>query len=186
MNNQEEKILIATCQAGENKAFASIYENYINKIYRFVYYKTQDQETAQDLTSKTFLKALEKIKSFKNDDKANFQAWLYRIARNNIIDYYRTYKNDLSIEDAFDLHDEKNIEEDFINQEKINKVKKYLQKLNSQQRDVLILRIWEELSYKEISAIIGKNEASCKMLFSRTMQKLKKEMPLSIFISLLI
>jgi RNA polymerase sigma-70 factor (ECF subfamily) len=66
-----------------------LYEKYFDQIYKFIFLKTFDKELTEDLTSQTFLKAIDKIKSFKNDENANFRAWLYRVAYNLTIDEFK-------------------------------------------------------------------------------------------------
>jgi len=181
----DELSLIQKIQRGETEAFSKLYDKYIQKIYNFIYYKTYHQQTAEDLTSVTFTKALEKIASF-DYKKANFSTWLYSIARYTIIDFYRQEKPNLSLDDVWDLSDKENIEIDTQNKINLKEIKKYLKNLDVEKREIVFLRVWEGLNYKEIAEIIGKEENNCKMIFSRTMHKLRKEMPLALFIFLLI
>lgn len=178
------KKIIERCQKGDNDGFVYIYDAYIKKIYNFVYYKTGHRETAEDLTSKTFFNALKNLNSFSLDTE-NFNSWLYKIARNLVIDYYRTKKEDLNLEDYFDLSHDNEIEVEIDNKRKLEDVKKYLNNLKPEQKEIIILRTWEELSYKEIGEILGKSENSCKMMFSRTIKKLRKDIPLSLLIIIL-
>jgi len=156
------------------KDFIEIYDQYLDKIYNFVYYKTFHKETAEDLTSDIFLKALKKLETF-DSSKGSLSAWLYQIARNTVIDFYRKKKPDLNIEEIWDLSDETDIESDFDAAQKIKDARKYLDRLDKTQKEIVILRIWEELPYKEIAEITGKSEAACKMAFIRAIESLKKE-----------
>ena len=131
------------------------------------------------------MKALNKIESF-NCNKGHFSSWIYKIARNNVIDHYRTKKDELDINDVWDLSDDSDMNFDFDIKQKLEKVEKYLKKLDSKKREIIILRVWQEMSYREISQIMGKSEASCKMMFLRTIKELKKEMPLEVIIYLLL
>lgn len=181
-NNKENNIL----KKGVNRdEFAQLYDKYAKSIYRFIYYKTHHKETAEDLTSNTFIKALDNFGTF-DKKKGQFSTWLYQIARNTIIDFYRTKKNNINIEDVWDLADDENIERDIDTVKRLENVKKYLKTLKAGQREVVILRVWEELSYKEIAQITGRTENGCKMMFSRTIQTLRKEMPLLLFLYLII
>ncbi len=182
---RDEPTIIQACQKGRPEEFGQLYDKYIKKIYDFVYYKTHHKETAEDLTSQSFMKALEKISSF-DCDKGTFQAWLYQIARNTVIDYYRTKKSDLDIEDVWDLSDDEDLERDFDTKQKLEKVEKYLKKLKAQQREIVIMRVWQGMSYQEIAEVLDKSEDSCKMMFSRTIRRLREEMPLVIFFSFLL
>ena len=100
MDSKEQK-LIKDCLGGDLKKFGGLYELYIDKIYKFIYFKTHHKETAEDLVSQTFFKALENIKGF-DPSKGKFSSWLYRIARNCVIDYYRTKKAKIDIYDTWD------------------------------------------------------------------------------------
>jgi len=179
MENPESKI-IKRIQNGELELFGQLYDNYLKKIYSFIYYKTMHKETAEDLTSKTFFKALDNIKKY-DINKGNFSSWLYKIARNNVIDHYRTKKPETNIDDFWGLSSNQDIESEIDINQKLEDVKKYLQKLKADQREIVIMRLWDNLSYQEISDITGKTVASCKMTFSRVTTKLREEMALVIF-----
>lgn len=183
--DQQELDIILLCKKGESENFGLLYDKYIEKIYKFIYYKTHHKETTEDLTSKTFMKAFEKIDTFA-DLKGSFAAWLYKIARNTVIDHYRAKKIDTNIEDVWDLKDDKDINKDIDIKQQLNDVDKYLKNLKPEQREIIIMRVWENLSYQEIAEILEKSEASCKMTFSRAINKLRKEMPLAIFIALIL
>lgn len=168
---------LSRCQKGDMSAFTQLYDLYIGPIYRFIYYKTRHKETAEDLTSITFMKALESIRKF-NSDKASFKTWLYQIARNSVIDHYRTSHPSQNIEDAWDLHSDDDPEKKADLALRIEAVKKVLAELSAEQREVVMLRVWGDLSYKEIADITGKTEAACKMNFKRTVEKLGKNLAL--------
>jgi len=175
-----EKHILANCQAGKLEEFGKIYEKYVKKIYNFTYYKTSSREVAEDLTSQAFFKALSRIDQF--DTSGSFSAWIYTIARNGIIDYYRSNHPQSNIEDAFDLVDGTNIERDIDAKEDLKKVKEYIKSLNSTQREILMLRIWEGMSYKEIADITGKSETNCRIIFSRAISKVREQALLALFI----
>ena len=88
MNENE---IIIQCKNGNLKNFSLLFDEYKDKIYRFIYFKTQHKETAEDLLSQTFIKALEHINQI-NIKKGSFKNWIYTIARNNVTDFYRKYK----------------------------------------------------------------------------------------------
>lgn len=173
-NNTDAELLIQ-CQHGSEYAFNELYERYIKKIYDFIYYKTSHQETAEDITSKTFIKAWKNINNFSLE-KGTFSAWLYQIARNNVIDYYRTQKQSIDIDAVWDLSTDEDMIKDYDNNKKLNEVKHYLDKLKPEQKEIVIMRVWQQLSYKEISEILDKSEGSCKMMFLRTIKRLQEEL----------
>lgn len=177
MNSEAD--IIRACQAGERHRFAELYDIYVERIYRFVYYKTFHKETAEDLTSHILLKALERIDDV--DPERPFSAWIYRIARNAVIDHYRTKHQAVNIEDVWDLKDNSDLVADVEKHMQLEALRKDMAALSAAQREVVVLRVWEELSYAEIAAITGKTEASCKMLFSRSVAQLKSSAILALF-----
>jgi RNA polymerase sigma-70 factor, ECF subfamily len=180
----DEIALIRSCQAGNLQDFDPLYREYVKPIYAFVYRRVLDRQTAEDITSITFMKALEKISSYRGD-RGVFAAWLYRIARNCITDHYRTNRPHTDIEDVWDLSSDEDVEltvDDRLNYEKVRAA---LQTIDAGKREIVMLRIWEGLSYKEIAEITGKSEANCKVIFSRTMDALRSSVPLALFFLIL-
>lgn len=181
MDPNQEKQIIKACQAGNFEGFGELYEVYVKKIYSFVFYKTYHKETAEDIVSVVFMKALENIGSYK-PGRGSFSAWLYGIARHAVVDHFRAVRPSVNIEDVWDLADEQNLEIDIDAREKLNEVKKYLAKFKPMHREIIMMRLWQGLSYREISEIIGFSEVNCKMIFSREMAKLREEMGIAAFL----
>jgi RNA polymerase sigma-70 factor (ECF subfamily) len=154
--------------------FADVYDTHTEKIYRFIYYKTFRRETAEDLTSQTFLRALERIEQF-DPGRGSITVWLYRIARNLVIDHFRARKSTVNIDDVWDLASSENVECDAENRMRLREIGEALGRLPAEQRDIVILRIWQDVPYREIALIMEKSEAACKMLFSRVMARLRSE-----------
>jgi len=157
--------------------FADVYDNYAERIYQFIYYKTYHRETAEDLTSHTFLKAFENISRF-DPEKGSMSAWLYQIARNLVIDHYRSKKSTVSVHDIWDLAGPDDVEVDVENKVRLEQIHTVIKKLPPEQREIIIMRVWQELPYKEIALILGKSEASLKMMYSRTIARLKEHVAL--------
>ena len=175
MDISEQEIL-SQCVKGNLDNFSLLYDAYVKKIYNFIYFRTHHKETAEDLTSDAFTKEMGHIRTF-NPKTGSFSSWLYRIARNTIIDYYRTKKVYINIEDVWDLHNAKDMASDVHIRISIEKVRTYLNRLSPQERNIILMRVWDQLSYKEISEILGKSEAACKMSYVRTMEKIRHHMP---------
>lgn len=177
--------LIKNCQNGQSEAFAEIYDKYFDKIYKFIYYKVGHRETAEDLSSLTFTKALENIKKF-NADRGLFSAWIYKIARNNIVDYYRSKKEISDIDKVPDLYHEENFVENMTKDAQLQNIKEKLNLLTEDQREIIVMRVWNEMSYKEISEIVGKSENNCKVIFSRSIKQLKYSLTILIITTALL
>lgn len=172
-----EQILVEDCQQGNSEAFASLYDKYVKKIYNFVYYKTFHKETAEDITSTVFFKALRSINQFRPD--YSFSSWLYTIARNAVTDHFRTNKQLSNIDDIWDLGVEIDFQKEFDVSEQLKNVKEYLHTLPQIQREIIIMRVWQGLSYREISEILGKTEQNCKVIFSRSIKVLRQKIPIA-------
>lgn len=179
----DETKIVESCQSGALEHFGALFDAYHKKIYTFIYYRTHHKETAEDIASLVFTKALENIGSY-NPGRGSFSTWLYQIARNSVIDHYRTFKSTDGIENAFDLPSASNVERDADTRLKLEKVQKLLLQLPAQQRDIVIMRVWDGLSHKEIADILGISEANSKMTFSRAIAKLGKQEALILLILL--
>ena len=183
MYNEKEYIL--ECQLGKTHSFGPIYDRHVHTIYNFIYYKVFDKEISEDLTSQTFFKALKNISSV--DPDRPIVSWLYKIAQNSVLDHFRAQRNHEDIDDFWDLHDEDiDVVGSLDTAVDIKRVKKYLRKLPSLERDIIIMRIWQEMPYQQIAEIVGKSEANCKMIYSRAMKKLKTLIPLALFLLLIV
>lgn len=182
--SDNEISLIQAVQSGHTDAFAVFYERYVDQLYAFIYYKTHHRETAQDLTSKTFLKALKGINSLKATENS-FRPWLYTIARNNVIDHYRTHHKSSDIADAWDLADDQDVARDAELRASLVNVQKYLSDIDPVQRDIILLRIWQDMPYEEISKIVGKSPDNCKVIFSRAIRRLRTELAVLLALALI-
>lgn len=168
-----ENTIIQACQAGNMESFVLLYDQYAEKIYNFLFFRTFHKETAEDLTSQVFYQAMDKIQSF-NPSKGTFQAWLYQIARNALIDESRKRRPVENIENHFNIPDNTNLEQE--TQLKINAetIQKLLTTLPEEAQELMTMRLWAELSYAEIAQVTGKTEGSLKMQFSRIITKLQQ------------
>jgi RNA polymerase sigma-70 factor, ECF subfamily len=181
----KEQQAVRAVQAGQSEQFVVLYDLYFDKIYRFLFFRIHHKELAEDLTSQTFLQAYDKIHQY-NASKGAFGAWLYRIARNLMIDEVRRKKPTDNIDDHFDLQDKTNIEHETDQIINSDAVKKLLAQLPADARELITLRLWDELSYAEIAAVTGKTEGALKMQFSRLIKKLQETAPIIILALLII
>lgn len=177
---QTENELIKLAQTGDRSAFAKLYDFYMRKIYDFVYYKTMQKEQTEDIVSQVFLKAWKNINSYQQN---SFSAWLYTIARNTVIDFYRQDKNNRNIDDFWDLASNDDLLAKVNNSLQLQKIKKLMINLKSEERDIIIMRFWLDLSFKEIAERLSKNEGAIKMSLKRTLDKIKGEALWSLIIA---
>jgi len=171
--------LIQRAKNGDRKAFGDLYDQNFDKIYRHIYYRTLHKETAEDMTGQAFLKALDKLHTF-DPEKGHFLPWLYRIAGNLLIDHFRKTSKVEEVSALWDLEDQGDFTIDLHNKMAWEAVKPALDALDKEKRELIILRIWDDLTFKEIAEITGKSEGACKMSFARTLQYLKDTVSLSL------
>lgn len=171
--------------AWEMSNFWIIYDSYIKKIYDYFYYRLLDNEISEDLTSEIFMKIFMKDNNFSWTSEQEFSNWIYRIAHNKLIDYYRKDKHDIQLEDIEkEPWFEENIADKIDNSTKIEEILDYLNGIDQDKKDILIMRVWDDLSYKEIAQITWKTVDNCKKVVSRLMMQIEANMILMIFIFL--
>ena len=165
--------LIQRAVSGDPDAFAALYDFYVEQIYRFVLFRVGDEQTAEDLTSQVFLKAWDNLSSYQIRGLP-FKAWLFRIARNSVIDYYRTYKETMPLEpSALTKPDPAAEVSDQVEQQlQAEELRLALQQLTEDQRQVLTLRFIEGLSTEEVANVLGKRQGAIRALQMRGLQAL--------------
>jgi RNA polymerase sigma-70 factor (ECF subfamily) len=171
-----EKRIIQDAVKGEASAFGLLYDHYQPQIYRFVVIKVGRREDAEDLTHQVFLSAWKKIGEYEHLGHP-FSSWLYKIARNLVIDHYRTNKIEINLEEADDANDLGYVpsgEADVELSLAMDKVTEAIRRLSQSHQDIIVMRFVEDLSIKEISASLGESESVVKVRQHRAMQKLKK------------
>lgn len=172
---QEKFLIYKVRQHKDADAFGKLYDYYVDRIFRFIYFKVSSREEAEDLTSEVFLKTWEYINKTTSKIQ-NFNALIYRVARNAVIDHYRVKSRDLGETDEEQMkkiQDKRNIEEEVNLKITVAGVEKHLSRLKETYREVIVLRYIEELTVPEIAEIMGKNKANVRVLLHRGLQTLK-------------
>lgn len=177
MRKFSDKKIIISLKKGDVHSFSFVYDEFFDEIYRFVYFKVLDEDKASDFTSDVFMKLVDYVKKEKGDIK-NVRAMLYKIARNLIIDNSRKKREEYIEDIGVEISDEKNISLDEViaDTQDVEKVKKAISKLSESYREVLIMKFIEELSNSEIAKILEKKEGAVRVLISRAISRLKKEL----------
>lgn len=151
-----------------------LYNQYANSIKNYIFCITKDIGLAEDIMQETFIVAINQINKFRGD--CEISVWLFSIAKKIL--YQKTRKknqfNMISIEE-FEIADNKILEEEYINKDNKFKLFEALQKLDSNTREVIYLRLTGDLTFKEIGKILNKTENWAKVTFFRGKQKLIKE-----------
>ena len=148
------------------------YNEFLDQIFRFIYFRTNNKEIAEDLTQDCFLSVIKYIK--ENHIIDNLRAFLYKIAKNKLIDYYRQknrvfYTNE-TIEEKYEPISNDNI----LEKQDIKIIIQKLQLLNEEDRDILVMRYLEDLEIKDIAKIIGKSRTTTRVKIFRALRKAKK------------
>ena len=145
---------------------------YKDKIYRFIYFKVSSEEKADDLVNDTFIKVFHYLRD--GQEIENFQAFLYKTARNLVIDFYRTRRQEISLDQAQEITSDIDISKQVDDRMRVENINKYLSALKPEYIKVVRLHFFDELSFKEISEITGDSEGSVRMRAHRGIKQLKK------------
>jgi len=173
---QDEESLVQRAKQHDQEAFARLYDEYFDKIYRYVALKIGDKTEAEDMTQQVFLKALQSISSFKWKG-VPFSAWLYRIAHNQVVDYLRKKKRrpatlmDESLVSSDGENNPQLMAERDIDTEQLLAATQWL---TEAQREVISLRFTSELSTAQVAEIMGKSQGAIKALQHSAIVSLRK------------
>lgn len=174
-SSQEEiNQLVALVKAGDTQAFGKVYDLLVDRVYRFISFRVGIKEEVEDLTEEIFLKVYEKLASFDASKHIPFEAWLFRIVRNHIIDYYRTRKKEIIIDEQDVAYEDISIEETVEKQLLLENVMEALKKLPLSYREIVTLKFIEDRDNKEIAFILKKRCDQVRVLQSRALKALKK------------
>lgn len=177
MDRIREKILLTKIQAGDKESFGDLYDLYLEKIYRFIYFKVSSVSEAEDLTSEVFLRVWQYIQD--DVEVENIRAFLYRVSRNVVIDFYRKNhgKETVDIDDheiVDNLRADNLLEKIDLNTQ-IKDLMGKLDLLKEEYREIILLKYVEEYSTAEIADIMGRSKGAIRVLSHRALEALKKE-----------
>tara|TARA_B110000263_G_C15193938_1_gene457383 strand:- start:439 stop:963 length:525 start_codon:yes stop_codon:yes gene_type:complete len=165
--------LIAKFQDGDEKAFDQLVQNNVNNVFGFFMKVTRNEMTAEDLAQDVFMKLYKNLKNFRHD--SNFSTYLYRINTNTVNSWItrNKWKNLLHLDQAPDRG-----EYDQVNEVEWERKELWasISKLPKKQREVVILRLTNELSFREVSNITGMKEGTAKVNFHHALKKLKEDL----------
>jgi RNA polymerase sigma-70 factor, ECF subfamily len=175
---EEDRNLALRAGKGDAAAFGALYDRYVAAVYRYVYYRVRNDADAEDLVSDVFMRALRAIPRY--EPRVAFLAWLYRIARNAVIDRARRSRTQISFEDAL-AHPgaDQVIEPDVTILALSDKeaVRGALAKLTPLQQEVIVLRFVEGYSTLEIAGLVGKREGTVRGIQFRALEALRILIP---------
>lgn len=173
-SSNEQKLLLKLRLNNDPDAFAGLYDLHVHHVYRFIYFKVGNEQEAQDLTSEVFLKAWSACRE-KGKEIRFFRAFIYQIARNTVVDYYRSRRQVVPIETV-----EKNAFISATNLELLSDTEKLhdvlcsLKQLKEEYRELIMFRYVEDMKIGEIAEITGKSGLNVRVTLHRAMNALKK------------
>lgn len=188
--NDIDKYLINYRKSSDKIWFEKIYYHYLLKIYNFFYFKTMDEQISEDLTSEVFLKVYKNLQD-KEFNSKSFNVWIYKIASNQLIDYFRKTKTDRERTFLTDWQKQDNIrdssllENDFFIKNSMlikkelgfenHKLVEAMRKLTTLQKNIVILIFVMDFDYKTIANILGKSQSTIRGILFRAINILKSE-----------
>ena len=173
-----EQDILAGASQGDREAFGRLYEQYVDRIFNYVYYRTGNVHDAEDLTARVFYRALHHIQNY-TDRGVPFSAWLYRIAHNLVANWHRdrSRHQEIPLSDAPTLHYKGDAPETALMQNQDQEaLLRLIRRLPSERQHLLILKFVEHLSNAEIGETMGRSEGAVKSLYHRTLLALRDEL----------
>ena len=163
LQKMTDDALVALYSKGNNQAFDILLERYKDKLYSYIYFVVRNEEQTEDLFQETFVKAIVTIQQGRYSADGKFGAWLTRIAHNLVIDFFRQERNENVVsndEVEIDLFNNANLSDDTIETQMVNEqvlcdVRRLMDFLPENQREVVYMRFYQDLSFKEIAEITG-------------------------------
>ena len=174
--DQEDKIIeeyVKKSQGGDEVAFSFLYDIFIDKIYKYIAYRVPSED-AEDVVAEVFLKAWRNIEKYQVKKGARFNSWIFKIAQNGIIDFYRKKKEFTELNENMEDEKKKSILSEIGSKLDYERVVKALFGLKKNYREVIIMRYMEDLKYSEISKILNKKEGSIRVLIMRGLNEIRK------------
>lgn len=162
VNNLPDALLVKNYIAGDEQALAVLVERHQSKIYGFIYSKVPDRDVCDDVFQDTFIKVIKTLKSNSYNEEGKFLPWVMRIAHNLVVDHFRRNKKMPMQRDTeeysifnFISDSSKNIENQIITEQVEGDVRRLLEELPADQKEVLIMRMYQDMSFKEIADSTG-------------------------------
>ncbi len=182
MEPEQIKQLVEQAKNKDSLAFGELFDLYYDRVLNYVFRRTLDIEYSKDIVSNTFLKALKNLDRFEwKSGPFSFSGWIFKIATNEVNQYFRKqarYRLSIDSEDSFfepgdDSKAAEEIEKKIDNDKYLLVLNKAIKQLKPIYKDIIHLRYFEELSYDEISEVLGKNESTVRVYSRRAKEELR-------------
>lgn len=176
MGDSEEALVERAKQDPE--AFGVLYERYVDQIYQYIFYRTSDRYDAEDLTARTFYKALANLEGYRYRGLP-FSAWLYRIAHNLVANWHRDRKRraGVPLDELAALGRGGHSAVEFVeSNERAEALRGAISRLPRDRQELLVLKYSTDLSNREIGEVMGRSEGAIKALYHRTLTALRRDL----------
>ena len=167
--------LIKRAQQGDKNAFENIYKFFFKRIYRYCNYNLKRKDVAEDIAQETFIKCWKSLPSFSLKKGGSFQAFIFKIARNLIIDESRKKKT-IKLEEYLEENNDKNLEDDLDRKSEELKIRSAINKLDETDKQIIILRYFEDLSFSEVEEVVSIKSGALRVRTHRILKKIKEEL----------
>jgi RNA polymerase sigma-70 factor (ECF subfamily) len=166
---------LVSCAKRDPEAFGALYERYVDKIYSYVYYRTGNHHDAEDLTARTFYRALKHLHRYQ-DRGLPFSAWLYRIAHNLVANFHRdrSRRQVIALDEVSLVSPRPDAEGNLELEDNQKRLLRLIRRENPDRQQLLILKFVEQMSNREIAQIMGRSEGAIKSLYHRTLLALRE------------
>jgi len=169
-----DQTLIGRASQGDQSAFGMLYERHRMTVYRYIAYRTQRQEVAEDLTAEVFLNAWKAVKRFQ-ERGISVRSWLLRLAHNEVVDFYRTRRSEARLPEDGALLPAFNGPEGTLElQFDQLTLLRALRRLNEEWQQLILMRFVEGLSFDEIGEVLGKQSNACRQMQHRALARLRQ------------
>lgn len=173
-SNPNERALVEEAKK-DPEAFSVLYNRYFQRIYNYVSWRVGSRRDAEDLVSDIFTRALDRLDSFKWRRGATFSSWIFRIAHNAVVDYYRseTKRDAVSLDDLPEIQADELLPDELSERRRIFKeLFEKIQELPTRQAEIITMRFYGEMRNKEIAKILNIEEKSVSSSLFRGLKKL--------------
>lgn len=168
---QDEQLIIYDVKNGNKEKFGLLIEKYQDSLFTFILYSVKDEGNAKDILQETFIKALKEINKYKEEGK--FKAWLWTIARNKVMDFYRKANKIVPLEEET-VKQNDDTSKNALGAIELDHIKSLIENLPPEQKEVILMR--QYLSFKEIAAVLDCPLGTVLARLNRAIKKIQKSL----------
>lgn len=167
----QDEIIVKEIKNGNKEIFGKLVEKYQDSLFTFIFYSVKDEGNAKDILQDTFIKALKEIDKYKEEGK--FKAWLWIIARNKVMDFYRKGGKTVPLEEEIIKQDDETSKK-ALGEIELNHIKSLIENLPPEQKEVILMR--QYLSFKEIASVLNCPLGTVLARLNRAIKKMQKSL----------